>query len=119
MDLALDRAGSLCRFCSCRRKKLTHGPRQGFTVTLNGQTLLQHALALFAKSVAMCPSSAHARIYGDQGAPVIEDIIPGCGPLGGIHAALTHTSAACNLIIAVDTPFLSAKFLKFLVSQSN
>jgi molybdenum cofactor guanylyltransferase len=49
---------------------------------------------------------------------VIEDIIPECGPLGGIHAALTHTRADFNLIIAVDTPFLSASFLRFLVTRA-
>ena len=49
---------------------------------------------------------------------MIADIIPECGPLGGIHAALTHTRAAYNLIIAVDTPFLSADFLRFLTSRA-
>ena len=34
------------------------------------------------------------RAYGD----VIEDRFPGCGPLGGIHAALCATQSDLNLI---------------------
>ena len=49
---------------------------------------------------------------------MIEDIYPGCGPLSGIHAALSAKRAALNLIIAVDTPFLSADFLRYLAQQA-
>jgi molybdenum cofactor guanylyltransferase len=92
--------------------------RDKASLSLNGQTLLQHALRTLREISGDVCILGSRQIYADQGAPVIEDIIPECGPLGGIHAALTHTSAACNLIIAVDTPFLSASFLRFLVSRA-
>jgi len=87
-------------------------------VTLNGRTLLARMLDL-ARSVA-----ADVRIVGDpakfsQVAPVVEDIFPGCGPLGGIHAALRSSQTELNLIVAVDVPFLSTKFLEFLIAKSR
>jgi len=45
---------------------------------------------------------------------VVADIFPGCGPLGGIHAALVHSSADLNLMLAVDMPFVSCELLAFL-----
>lgn len=92
--------------------------RDKASLSLHGQTLLQHALSTLREICNDVCILGSRQIYADQGAPIIEDIIPECGPLGGIHAALSHTSAACNLIIAVDTPFLSASFLGFLVSRA-
>ena len=49
------------------------------------------------------------------GFPVIEDVIPGQGPLGGIHAALTHSAARFTLVVGCDMPYLSPEFLGFLL----
>ena len=35
---------------------------------------------------------------------VVEDVFPGRGPLGGIHAALSSSAAELNLMLAVDLP---------------
>jgi len=86
---------------------------------LAGRTLLEHALAtlrLVADKVFILGSKQR---YGGYGAEAVEDIFPDCGPLGGIHAALKQGQAACNLIVAVDTPFLSADFLHYLAQRSQ
>src|SRR5438270_4810398 len=92
--------------------------RDKASLSLNGQTLLQLALSTLREVSDNVRTLGSQQVYGNQSAEVIEDIIPECGPLGGIHAALTHTKAVFNLIIAVDTPFLSANFLRFLVSKA-
>ncbi len=51
--------------------------------------------------------------------PVIEDLYPEHGPLGGIHAALGRTDRELSLVLAVDLPFLKAEFLAWLIGQAR
>jgi molybdopterin-guanine dinucleotide biosynthesis protein A len=56
-------------------------------------------------------------LYGSFG-QCYEDVYPDCGPLSGIHAALTNAQTEWSLITAVDTPFLTAEFLNYLVEKA-
>lgn len=85
---------------------------------LDGRTLLARALDL-ARSV-----SSEVRIVGDKAkfapfAPVVEDVFPGCGPLGGIHAALRSSQTELNVILAVDVPFVSLALLQHLITRAR
>ena len=87
-------------------------------VMLDGRSLLQRALEL-ARGVTL-----DFRIVGDSTkfaafAPVVEDVFRGCGPLGGIHAALRASSAELNLILAVDVPFASRALLQYLIQRAR
>lgn len=86
-------------------------------LTLNGRTLLEHALTALR---GVCRDVAILGRYDRYGAlaPVYEDIFPGCGPLGGIHAALSNSHTQFNLVIAVDTPFLAPDFLSYLAERA-
>jgi molybdenum cofactor guanylyltransferase len=86
-------------------------------VTLNGFTLLEHALAALRQVCRDIAILGKRDLYGSLG-PVYEDIFPGCGPLGGIHAALSNSQTPFNLIIAVDTPFLAPEFLSYLADRA-
>src|SRR5215831_2073597 len=81
---------------------------------MGGMNLLQIALAK-AREVSPWTIIVGGRhryaSYGD----VIEDIFPGCGPLSGIHAALSTTRSELNLILSVDMPLMSADFLRWLL----
>ena len=50
---------------------------------------------------------------------VVADIFPGCGPLAGIHAALVHSTAELNLMLAVDMPYVSRQLLAFLFATAE
>ena len=45
--------------------------------------------------------------YGAFGVPVVADRIPGKGPLGGIHAALSATRSPHTFCVACDMPFVN------------
>jgi len=93
-----------------------------------GQTLLDRALTVMG---AVC---GKVTIVGDPGkfaqygsskydaakyGSVVADIFPGCGPLAGIHAALVHSPAELNLMLAVDMPFVSRELLAFLFAAAE
>jgi molybdenum cofactor guanylyltransferase len=97
--------------------KSTRMGRDKAVLSLNGRTLLETALAAVhpvVNEVFILGPPEPYRAY----APVIADIFPGCGPLGGIHAALAETKTEFNLMIAVDTPFLSAALLRYLAKRA-
>jgi molybdopterin-guanine dinucleotide biosynthesis protein A len=85
---------------------------------LGGQSLLARSLDL-AHSI-----TPDVRIVGDPAkfsafAPTIPDIYSDRGPLAAIHAALTNSTTDFNLILAVDLPFLNARFLHYLIAESE
>jgi molybdopterin-guanine dinucleotide biosynthesis protein A len=54
-----------------------------------------------------------ASLYAAYG-HVVEDQFRGCGPLGGIHAALASSKTRWNLVLSVDMPLMSGAFLPYL-----
>ena len=51
----------------------------------------------------------------DAYAPLVMDLHEGCGPLGGMEAALAHSWHTWNLFMPVDMPFLPSAFLDWWV----
>lgn len=87
-------------------------------VEFNGRTLLARALDL-ARSVPLEVRVVGSREKFAHFAPVVEDVFPDRGPLGGIHAALRASSTELNLMLAVDTPFVSSAFLQYLINHAR
>ena len=49
----------------------------------------------------------------------VPDIVPGCGPLGGLHAALTAARGDAVLVVACDMPYVTAAFADYLFSLAG
>src|SRR5207245_11522756 len=47
---------------------------------------------------------------GQLSVRMIRDIVPGCGPLGGLHAALTAALGDAVFVVACDMPYVTAAF---------
>jgi molybdopterin-guanine dinucleotide biosynthesis protein A len=54
-----------------------------------------------------------------RGVIPIADRIHGCGPLGGLHAALTAARGEPVLVVACDMPYVSAAFLAYLAALAG
>lgn len=48
----------------------------------------------------------------------VTDLIPGLGPLSGIHAGLYYTEKYYNLVVACDMPFISAELAQILFAEA-
>ncbi len=110
-------AAAITAFILAGGKSTRMGKDKAF-IEWDGRSLLAQALDS-ARSV-----TSEVRIVGSRQkfaefAPVVEDIFRDRGPLGGIHAALLASKTELNLMLAVDTPFVSAEFLDYLITQAR
>ncbi len=77
---------------------------------LGGKPLVEHAVIKLRRICASVKIvSGNAELEGF--APLVADERPGCGPLGGIAAALYDSEFAWNLILPVDIPFVRTEEL--------
>lgn len=51
--------------------------------------------------------------------PVLADVHPNGGPLGGIHAGLAQTSTDWNLFVACDMPWVQPQLLEHLAAKTS
>ena len=73
-----------------------------------GRTLLERAIETVGEVCGVVTIVGDAAKFASYG-PVVADLYPGCGPLAGIHAALSAFFAELNLVMAVDMPFVSGR----------
>ena len=83
-----------------------------------GRPLIEHAVDLL-RAAGVDPHIVGARPDLDAYAPVIEDLRPGCGPLGGIEVALASSNSDANLFLPVDLPLLPPVFLRYLLERAS
>ena len=107
------------------------GGRDKSALVVGGRTILERQLAeiapltddLMVVDGARSPAGAGgAKADGDPAGrrrPAVRDIIPGSGPLGGLHAALTEARHDRVLLLACDMPFVTAALATYLVSLSG
>ncbi|MEO6803301.1 MAG: molybdenum cofactor guanylyltransferase [Granulicella sp.] len=83
---------------------------------LAGKPLIQRAVETLSKvcsNVHILSSRSELAAFG----PLVADLHPGCGPLGGIEAALLQTPTPWSLFLAVDMPFVPASLLQTWTQQ--
>ena len=80
--------------------------RDKLALSINGETLLESAVRRFgAEFDEVCISVADKDKYPDITARRIVDVLPGGGPLSGLHAALTALPHDSVFLVAADLPF--------------
>jgi molybdopterin-guanine dinucleotide biosynthesis protein A len=86
--------------------------RDKASLEIGGETLLQYIGGEMAAATGNVTIVAPPGRYPDCPWPRIADLRQGCGPLAGIEAALSASTAEWNLIAAVDMPGLNREFLR-------
>ena len=84
-----------------------------------GSTLIESVAREVFDAVGNVTLIGSPERYGDLGFPVISDKIAGCGPLGGLHAALSATTAEWNLLVACDMPGVTRQLLEGLLEAAE
>lgn len=93
------------------------GGRNKGSLAVGGRTILERQIAelstIAGELLLVGTTSAH------PGVTCVADLVPGCGPLGGLHAALTYAAHDVTLVVACDMPYLSAPFLAHLAALAG
>ena len=87
-------------------------------LSVYGKTLIDLAIAqarCICEDILIVGPKETFSAYGR----IVADVFQGCGPLGGVHAALGRSQTELNLMIAVDTPFISKEFLIYLADEAR
>ena len=91
--------------------------RPKYNVVFKGKKLIDAAIALAAEfSDSIFVSCGTLNCDLPDHVTALKDIIPDCGPLGGIYSALHYSNARWNIIMPVDMPYLSAQIYNTLLT---
>jgi molybdenum cofactor guanylyltransferase len=83
-----------------------------------GRPLIEHVVDTIQPLFNEIILIGHKR-KGLENFRVVEDIRPGCGPLGGIYTALTAANAEFCFVCAADMPNLNAGFISHMISKAD
>lgn len=86
------------------------GGRDKGALLVDGQTIRERQLTML---------SAVADEVFVVGPGHIEDLVPGCGPMGGVHAAVCAARHDAVLVIACDMPYVTAPFAAHLLDLAH
>jgi len=87
-------------------------------VQLGGRPLVAHALDILRLAGVPGAICGSASPIGED-ATVIQDTEPGRGPLGGVCAALQFTTARHAVFLSVDSPFIPASLILYLLDHAR
>jgi len=88
-------------------------------VPFKGKPLIEHVLTTASGITDNIMIIANNEGYEQFGYPVFGDLLKEKGPIGGIHAGLTHSNAIQNLVLPCDMPLMTLAFLKYLLDQTG
>jgi molybdopterin-guanine dinucleotide biosynthesis protein A len=83
-------------------------------VAINGKPMVEYVIDQASQISSKIRIISQNNLYEKFGYPVSPDLIPDCGPIGGIYTALHHATASFVLILSCDIPLISSDFLLYL-----
>lgn len=86
---------------------------------INGKSLLEKSLELCKPICHDILISSNNPKHRKSGFSLIPDEIKNCGPLGGIYSCLKKSETDWNLVISVDSIFVTSDFITFLIFKTG
>ena len=102
----------------CGGRSLRMGQDKGL-VTLQKGEFITHIISTLKPITDSIVLITENEEYSRFGLPVIQDVYPEKGPLGGIHAALQHTEESQILVFSCDIPLLKSYVIGELIRFKN
>jgi molybdopterin-guanine dinucleotide biosynthesis protein A len=98
------------------------GGRDKSALVVEGRTILERQIAELLEvdrleEILVVGRRSHLERW--PRARAVEDVVPGAGPLGGIHTALTEARGAAVFVAGCDMPFISARLVEHLFELSR
>jgi molybdopterin-guanine dinucleotide biosynthesis protein A len=87
-------------------------------MSLGGKRLVERVVEVMRavfRDLLMVTNSPE--VYATLGLPMVRDVWPEKGSLGGIYSAIYHSATPYCLVVACDMPFLHAAVLRYLTAQ--
>ena len=85
------------------------GGRDKSALVVDGRTILERQI-----SELSARSTQDLRVIRRE-----DDVVPGCGPLGGLHAALNAARGDAVFLVACDMPFVTAPLAAYLLTLAG
>lgn len=86
---------------------------------VDGQSFLHKSLEILKPFCSHILISGNYVEYEQYGYPLIKDIIPELGPMGGIYTALKQAETPYTLFLTCDMPAMSGLLLEQLLADHN
>ncbi|MFQ5433901.1 MAG: molybdenum cofactor guanylyltransferase [Anaerolineae bacterium] len=77
------------------------------------ETVLRQVAGLGTETILITNKPEPFRYFG---LPMFADVVPDCGPLGGIYTAVHHAAHPHTLVVACDMPWLNRDLLKHMLT---
>lgn len=82
---------------------------------LGNITLIDYAIQTArAISEEIIINYGEENLFTDKAIPVVQDVLPGCGPLGGIYSVLLHANTPWIAALPCDLPLLNFRVYEVL-----
>ncbi len=100
-------------------KNVRMGGRNKAFLKIGDRTFIEHQIERLKRVFKEVIISARIPdLYSHLNLPIVTDIIPDKGPLGGIYSGLTKASSFFSFVIACDMPFVNLELIKYLKKQT-
>jgi molybdopterin-guanine dinucleotide biosynthesis protein A len=87
---------------------------------LGGRPMISHVIDTLSElfsAVIIC--GADPATYEFLRVRIVQDIFQGCGPLGGIHSALTHSKPRSVFVLSCDMPFVPLELIRHIINSPD